>query len=92
MLSVAGSVGLFLGAFKAQSRAIVPAMLIIAAARAIAGAARGDDLVPSVLDRAVHTAVAQAVEAKAEELGLRQTLVVDDAWTRGKAEPLPFSR
>ena len=91
MLSVAGSVGLFLGAFKAQSRAIVPAMLI-AAARAIAGAARGDDLVPSVLDRAVHTAVAQAVEAKAEELGLRQTLVVDDAWTRGKAEPLPFSR
>jgi malate dehydrogenase (oxaloacetate-decarboxylating) len=83
--------GLFLGAFKAQSRAIVPAMLI-AAARAIAGAARGDDLVPSVLDRAVHTAVAQAVEAKAEELGLRQTLVVDDAWTRGKAEPLPFSR
>jgi hypothetical protein len=36
--------------------------------------------------------VAQAVEAKAEELGLRQTLVVDDAWTRGKAEPLPFSR
>ena len=72
--------GLFRGAFKAQSRAIAPEMLL-AAARTIAGAARGEEIVPDVLDRGVHAAVAQAVAQKAEELGLRRTLIVDDAWT-----------
>ena len=79
--------GLFRGALQAQSRAIVPEMLI-AAARTIAAAAPDGDLVPDVLDRGVHAAVAQAVAAKAEELGLGRTLVVSDAWNP-RAEGTP---
>jgi malate dehydrogenase (oxaloacetate-decarboxylating) len=76
--------GLFRGALQARSRTITPEMLI-AAAQAIAGAASEGDLVPDLLNRGVHVAVAQAVERKAEEQGLRHTLVLDDRRTRGRA-------
>ena len=77
--------GLFREALQAQSRAIDPEMLI-AAAKAIAAAARDRDLVPDVLDRSVHATVAQAVAEKAAKMGLRRTLIIVDAWNRGEAE------
>jgi malate dehydrogenase (oxaloacetate-decarboxylating) len=64
--------GIFRGALRARSKAIRPEMLV-AAAEAIAAMAEPGEVVPSPLNLAVHEAVAQAVEAKADELGLRGT-------------------
>jgi malate dehydrogenase (oxaloacetate-decarboxylating) len=77
--------GLFKGALRARSRAIAPEMLI-AAAEVIAAKARAGDLVPHVLDRAVHSAVEDAVAKKAEALGLMGTLRVDGPATGRKSE------
>ena len=52
--------GLFRGALQAQATHFTDAMKI-AAANAIAGQTRLDDLVPSILDREVHEHVASAV-------------------------------
>ena len=41
----------------------------LAAARAIAEGAEGDELVPDALDRRVHDAVAKAVQEAAERSG-----------------------
>jgi malate dehydrogenase (oxaloacetate-decarboxylating) len=62
--NVLGFPGLFKGALAAQARRFTDPMLV-AAARQIAELARGDDLVPDPLDRAVHEAVASAVRAAA---------------------------
>jgi malate dehydrogenase (oxaloacetate-decarboxylating) len=64
--------GIFRGALRARSKAIRPEMMI-AAAEAIAAMAEPGEVVPSPLNLAVHEAVAKAVEAKADELGLRGT-------------------
>ena len=56
--------GLFRGALDARASGFDDAMLM-AAARAIADMAPGDDLVPDSLDTRVHTAVAAAVRAAA---------------------------
>lgn len=53
--------GLFRGALRAGARNFSDAMKI-AAAKAIAGQTKADLLVPSILDREVHEAVAHAVE------------------------------
>jgi malate dehydrogenase (oxaloacetate-decarboxylating) len=55
-----GFPGLFKGALEARATRFTDAMLL-AAAEAIAELARGEDLVPDPLDRAVHQAVAAAV-------------------------------
>ncbi|HEU5468097.1 MAG TPA: malic enzyme-like NAD(P)-binding protein [Steroidobacteraceae bacterium] len=55
-----GFPGLFKGALEARAARFTDAMLL-AAAQAIAELARGQDLVPDPLDRAVHQAVAAAV-------------------------------
>ncbi len=52
--------GLFRGALKAGAVRFTPEMLI-AAAHAIAGQTKMDNLVPSILDREVHVQVAEAV-------------------------------
>lgn len=52
--------GLFKGALKAEAKAFTDKMKI-AAANAIAGQTKLDDLVPSILDRGVHEHVADAV-------------------------------
>jgi hypothetical protein len=45
----------------------------------------------SYVDRGVHAAVAQAVREKAEEQGLRRTLVAGDTRNRAKTEgPLRY--
>lgn len=64
--------GLFRGAFAARSRSIEPAMLLEAAVT-IAAHAEPGEIAPSPLSRAVHDAVAAAVERKARELGLADT-------------------
>jgi malate dehydrogenase (oxaloacetate-decarboxylating) len=56
--------GLFRGALDARAAAFDDAMLM-AASRAIADMAAGDDLVPDSLDLRVHAAVAAAVKAAA---------------------------
>jgi malate dehydrogenase (oxaloacetate-decarboxylating) len=56
--------GLFKGALEARARCFTDAMLM-AAADAIAGLARGDELVPDPLDRELHAKVAAAVRAAA---------------------------
>src|SRR6266404_4667744 len=56
--------GLFKGALEARARRFSDAMLM-AAANAIAGLARGDELVPDPLDKALHEQVAAAVKAAA---------------------------
>ena len=61
--------GLFKGALKARARTVNNAMKI-AAARTIADHAMQGDLVPNILDRAVHEAVAQAVKEAAMETGV----------------------
>ena len=58
--------GLFKGALEADARAFSDAMLM-AAADAIAAAARGDELVPDPLDKELHLKVAAAVRAAAEK-------------------------
>ncbi|MGQ0429738.1 MAG: malic enzyme-like NAD(P)-binding protein [Gammaproteobacteria bacterium] len=62
--NVLGFPGLFKGALAARATRFTDPMLI-AAARSIAVLAKGDDLVPDALDRAVHEAVAAAVQAAA---------------------------
>src|SRR5256884_671196 len=57
--------GLFKGALEARARRFSDAMLM-AAADAIAALARGDELVPDPLDKALHEQVAAAVKAAAE--------------------------
>ncbi|HVN44161.1 MAG TPA: malic enzyme-like NAD(P)-binding protein [Steroidobacteraceae bacterium] len=57
--------GLFKGALEARARCFSDAMLM-AAAEAIAGLARGDELVPWPLDKELHEKVAAAVRAAAE--------------------------
>ena len=54
--------GLFKGALEARARCFTDAMLM-AAAHAIAALARGDELVPSALDRELHEKVTAAVRA-----------------------------
>jgi malate dehydrogenase (oxaloacetate-decarboxylating) len=56
--------GLFKGALDAHARRFTDPMLM-AAAEAIAGFARGDELVPDPLDRALHESVTEAVRAAA---------------------------
>jgi malate dehydrogenase (oxaloacetate-decarboxylating) len=56
--------GIFRGALDARARRITEAMKI-AAAEAIAAKAPAEELVPEILDRTVHLAVAQAVAAAA---------------------------
>ena len=57
--------GLFKGALEVRAPRITDAMLL-AAARAISEFARGEDLVPDPLDRAVHQAVAAAVSRSSQ--------------------------
>lgn len=52
--------GLFKGALKAEAKVFTDKMKI-AAANAIAGQTKLDDLVPSILDRGVHEHVANGV-------------------------------
>ena len=59
--------GLFKGALEARVRCFSDSMLM-AAAHAIAGLARGDELVPSPLDRELHEKVTAAVRAAAESM------------------------
>src|SRR5258708_1201776 len=61
--------GLFKGALEAPARRFSDAMLM-AAANTIAGLARGDELVPDPLDKALHEQVAVAVKAAAEATAL----------------------
>jgi malate dehydrogenase (oxaloacetate-decarboxylating) len=56
--------GIFRGALDARARRITEAMKI-AAAEAIAAKAPAGELVPEILDRSVHLAVAQAVAGAA---------------------------
>lgn len=65
--------GLFRGALQAKSRSITPEMMVVAA-ETIASLAEADSVVPSPLDLEVHSAVAKAVEAKAREQGLANTV------------------
>ena len=58
--------GLFKGALEADARAFSDAMLM-AAADTIAALARGDELVPDPLEKAVHEAVTAAVREAAGE-------------------------
>jgi malate dehydrogenase (oxaloacetate-decarboxylating) len=60
-----GFPGLFKGALEARAKRFTDAMLL-AAAGAIAELAKGDDLVPDPLDRAVHEAVAAAVRRSSQ--------------------------
>ena len=62
--NVLGFPGLFKGALAARAPCFTDEMLL-AAAKAIAGLAKGDELVPDALDLEVHRAVAAAVEAAA---------------------------
>jgi malate dehydrogenase (oxaloacetate-decarboxylating) len=57
--------GLFKGALEARALRFSDAMLM-AAANTIAGFARGDELVPDPLDKALHEQVAAAVRAAAD--------------------------
>jgi malate dehydrogenase (oxaloacetate-decarboxylating) len=61
--------GLFKGALMARARTITNGMKI-AAARAISDHAQEDDLIPNILDRAIHTEVARAVEEAARADGV----------------------
>lgn len=62
--NILGFPGLFKGALAARAKRFTDPMLV-AAAECIAKLAPGHDLVPDPLDRAVHAAVASAVEAAA---------------------------
>ena len=59
--------GLFKGALEANAKGFSSAMLM-AAAQAIAAMARGDELVPDPLDKALHEAVTAAVQEAAGTL------------------------
>jgi malate dehydrogenase (oxaloacetate-decarboxylating) len=66
--NVLGYPGIFRGALRAGARRIDVAMKL-AAARAIADKAEGDELVPDALDQRVHDSVADAVQNAAERSG-----------------------
>ncbi len=63
--NILGFPGLFKGALTARAPKFTDAMLL-AAAQAISGLARGEDLVPDPLDREVHQAVAAAVSRSSQ--------------------------
>ncbi len=63
--NILGFPGLFKGALTARANRFTDAMLL-AAAQAISGLARGEDLVPDPLDREVHQAVAAAVSRSSQ--------------------------
>jgi malate dehydrogenase (oxaloacetate-decarboxylating) len=67
--NVLGYPGIFRGALAAGARMITLEMKL-AAARAIAGMAVGDELVPDPLDQKVHDAVAHAVRDAADRSGV----------------------
>jgi malate dehydrogenase (oxaloacetate-decarboxylating) len=67
--NVLGYPGIFRGALQAGAKEINVEMKL-AAARAIAEKASDGELVPNVLDRGVHDAVAKAVREAAEESGV----------------------
>jgi malate dehydrogenase (oxaloacetate-decarboxylating) len=66
--NVLGYPGIFRGALRAGAKEIDVEMKL-AAARAIAEMAEGDELVPDALDQGVHDTVAQAVQEAAERSG-----------------------
>jgi malate dehydrogenase (oxaloacetate-decarboxylating) len=66
--NVLGYPGIFRGALRAGAKEI-DAEMKLAAARAIAEMAEGDELVPDALDQGVHDAVATAVQEAAERSG-----------------------
>jgi malate dehydrogenase (oxaloacetate-decarboxylating) len=67
--NVLGYPGIFRGALQAGASQINVEMKL-AAARAIADLASGDELVPDALDQRVHDAVAKAVREAAERTGV----------------------
>jgi malate dehydrogenase (oxaloacetate-decarboxylating) len=67
--NVLGYPGIFRGALQSGAKEINVEMKL-AAARAIADLARDGELVPNVLDQAVHDAVAKAVKEAAEQSGV----------------------
>ncbi|MDV7399949.1 malic enzyme-like NAD(P)-binding protein, partial [Arthrospira platensis SPKY1] len=67
--NVLGFPGIFRGAVDANAREITYEMLL-AAAKIIAEKTTGADLVPNLLDKGVHQAVARAVAQKAIEQGV----------------------
>jgi malate dehydrogenase (oxaloacetate-decarboxylating) len=67
--NVLGYPGIFRGALAAGARMITLEMKL-AAARAIAGLATGEEIVPDPLDQKVHDAVARAVRDAAEQSGV----------------------
>ncbi|MCC6806899.1 MAG: NAD-dependent malic enzyme [Deltaproteobacteria bacterium] len=64
--------GLFMGALHARARSITKGMLV-AAAEQIASHAEKDALLPSVLNKKMHEAVASDVQAEAQASGLADT-------------------
>jgi len=68
--------GIFRGALDARARSICNRMKI-AAARTIASCAATGELVPSMLNRDMHKAVAQAVERAALEAGVARARSAD---------------
>lgn len=66
--NVLGYPGIFRGALRAGANEINVEMKL-AAARAIASAVDGDELVPDALDQGVHDAVAETVQEAAERSG-----------------------
>jgi len=68
--------GIFRGALDARARSICNRMKI-AAARTIASSAATGELVPSMLNRDMHKAVAQAVERAALEAGVARARSAD---------------
>lgn len=73
--NVLGYPGIFRGALAAGARMITLEMKL-AAARAIADRAAGDELVPDPLDRSVHDAVAEAVRNAADQSGVSRPEMV----------------
>jgi malate dehydrogenase (oxaloacetate-decarboxylating) len=65
--------GLMRGMLRARCSTLRPEMMLVAA-EALAAMAMNSDLLPHALDRAVHEGVAEAVAAKARELGLADTI------------------
>lgn len=65
--------GLFKGALKARAK-VINNQMKIAAARTIADFAMDGDLVPNILDKKVHDAVAKAVEEVAYRTGVAKYL------------------
>jgi malate dehydrogenase (oxaloacetate-decarboxylating) len=83
--NVLGFPGLFKGALDARARRFTYEMLI-AAARAIAARAQGDELVPSPLDRDLHVAVAKAVARAAMDSGVARVQLDEDYFGEGERQ------